>query len=36
MDDTPPISAEYRLTTWVQALLPALGELTVWAENNLA
>lgn len=35
VDDGPPISVEYRLTGSGQALLPALHELTVWAEKNL-
>lgn len=35
VDEGPPISVEYRLTESGQALLPALRELTVWAESNL-
>lgn len=35
VDDGPPISVEYRLTDPGRALLPALDELTVWAESNL-
>lgn len=35
VDDGPPISVEYRLTDSGKALLPALQELTIWAEGNL-
>lgn len=35
VDNGPPISVEYRLTASGQALLPALNELTLWAEGNL-
>lgn len=35
VDDGPPISVEYKLTDSGQALLPALRELTRWAEANL-
>ena len=33
--DGPPITVEYQLTPAGQALLPALRELTSWAEDNL-
>jgi DNA-binding HxlR family transcriptional regulator len=35
VDDGPPISVEYRLTESGKALLPALNELTIWADGNL-
>ncbi|KZE99915.1 MAG: helix-turn-helix domain-containing protein [Rhodococcus sp. (in: high G+C Gram-positive bacteria)] len=35
VDEGPPISVEYRLTPSGNALLPALHELSVWAEANL-
>jgi DNA-binding HxlR family transcriptional regulator len=31
----PPIAVSYALTTSGKALLPALGELTTWASENL-
>jgi DNA-binding HxlR family transcriptional regulator len=31
----PPIAVEYRLTAAGKGLLPALQELTTWAEQNL-
>ncbi|WP_338886557.1 helix-turn-helix domain-containing protein [Rhodococcus sovatensis] len=36
VDEGPPISVEYRLTRSGSALLPALHELSIWAETNLA
>jgi DNA-binding HxlR family transcriptional regulator len=35
VDEGPPIAVDYRLTPAGQALLPALNELTTWAEENL-
>jgi DNA-binding HxlR family transcriptional regulator len=36
VDEGPPIAVDYRLTPAGQALLPALKELTTWAEENLS
>ncbi|SNS63890.1 winged helix-turn-helix transcriptional regulator [Rhodococcoides kyotonense] len=36
VDEGPPISVEYRLTSSGKALLPALNELTIWADANLS
>jgi DNA-binding HxlR family transcriptional regulator len=33
--DGPPVAVEYHLTPSGQGLLPALQELTSWAESNL-
>jgi DNA-binding HxlR family transcriptional regulator len=35
VDEGPPVSVDYRLTQAGDALLPALRELTTWAEDNL-
>ncbi|MDX6228831.1 MAG: hypothetical protein QOI76_2221 [Frankiales bacterium] len=35
VDPGPPIAVAYTLTDAGAALLPALAELTTWAENNL-
>ncbi|MET8210441.1 helix-turn-helix domain-containing protein [Streptomyces sp. NPDC005373] len=35
IDGGPPITVSYRLTARGQALLPALQELSAWAEKNL-
>lgn len=35
VDDGPPVTVEYRLTSSGLALLPALDELTTWAAENL-
>jgi DNA-binding HxlR family transcriptional regulator len=35
VDEGPPIAVSYRLTPAGQALLPALNELTTWANENL-
>jgi DNA-binding HxlR family transcriptional regulator len=35
VDAGPPIAVTYTLTPSGQALLPALGELTTWAAQNL-
>jgi DNA-binding HxlR family transcriptional regulator len=35
VDEGPPIAVAYALTSSGQALLPALGELTTWASENL-
>jgi DNA-binding HxlR family transcriptional regulator len=35
VDEGPPIAVEYRLTAAGLALLPALGELMIWANANL-
>ena len=35
VDEGPPIAVEYRLTAAGLALLPALGELMIWATANL-
>jgi DNA-binding HxlR family transcriptional regulator len=35
VDEGPPISVAYALTASGNALLPALGELTTWAAENL-
>jgi DNA-binding HxlR family transcriptional regulator len=35
VDEGPPISVDYRLTPAGLALLPALRELTTWAQENL-
>ena len=35
IDGGPPISVTYQLTARGQALLPALQELSAWAEKNL-
>jgi len=35
VDEGPPVTVDYRLTPAGQALLPALRELTTWAEVNL-
>ena len=35
VDEGPPIAVTYQLTQAGQALLPALHELTSWAEANL-
>lgn len=35
VDEGPPIAVDYRLTDAGLGLLPALRELTVWAERNL-
>jgi DNA-binding HxlR family transcriptional regulator len=35
VDEGPPIAVDYRLTPAGQALLPALHELTTWANENL-
>ncbi|MFF0223311.1 winged helix-turn-helix transcriptional regulator [Streptomyces sp. NPDC004629] len=36
IDAGPPVAVIYRLTPAGQALLPALRELSAWAEDNLA
>ncbi|MEU1543769.1 helix-turn-helix domain-containing protein [Actinacidiphila glaucinigra] len=36
IDAGPPVSVIYRLTPAGEALLPALRELSAWAEGNLA
>jgi DNA-binding HxlR family transcriptional regulator len=36
VDDGPPISVEYSLTTAGKGLLPALNELTQWAADQPA
>jgi DNA-binding HxlR family transcriptional regulator len=35
VDAGPPISVRYELTSAGKALLPALNELTTWAQDNL-
>jgi DNA-binding HxlR family transcriptional regulator len=35
VDEGPPISVQYQLTESGRALLPALNELTTWANQNL-
>lgn len=35
VDEGPPIAVDYRLTLAGEALLPALQELTKWAQHNL-
>jgi DNA-binding HxlR family transcriptional regulator len=35
VDEGPPLAVEYRLTKSGHALLPALNELTSWAQKNL-
>jgi DNA-binding HxlR family transcriptional regulator len=35
VDEGPPIAVTYTLTVAGRALLPALGELTTWAAQNL-
>lgn len=35
VDEGPPIAVAYALTASGKALLPALGELTTWASENL-
>ena len=35
VDEGPPIAVSYTLTAAGRALLPALGELTTWASENL-
>ena len=35
VDDGPPVAVHYALTPAGAALLPALGELTTWAAENL-
>jgi DNA-binding HxlR family transcriptional regulator len=35
VDDGPPVAVSYELTSAGAALLPAIRELTTWAENNL-
>jgi DNA-binding HxlR family transcriptional regulator len=35
VDEGPPIAVEYRLTDAGLALLPALGELMIWATSNV-
>jgi DNA-binding HxlR family transcriptional regulator len=35
VDEGPPVAVRYALTPAGQALLPALRELTTWAQDNL-
>ena len=35
VDEGPPVAVDYRLSDAGRGLLPALQELTVWAEKNL-
>ena len=35
VNDGPPVTVDYRLTPAGEALLPVLGELTIWARDNL-
>ncbi len=35
VEEGPPVAVDYRLTDAGRGLLPALQELTVWAEKNL-
>lgn len=35
VNEGPPVTVDYRLTPNGEALLPALRELTTWAQNNL-
>lgn len=35
VDEGPPVTVDYELTTAGKALLPALEELTTWAAENL-
>jgi DNA-binding HxlR family transcriptional regulator len=36
VDEGPPVSVSYSLTDCAKALLPALEQIALWAEENLA
>jgi DNA-binding HxlR family transcriptional regulator len=36
VDEGPPVTVSYSLTDCAKALLPALGQIALWAEENLS